>query len=48
MPYVLLVIGLLTMCVPDDASFWRFAAQGAFGLAMFVTGIVMLLEKDEK
>ena len=44
--YVLIFGGILTMCVPDDASLVRFALQGALGLALFITGIVLTLEEQ--
>jgi hypothetical protein len=46
MKYLLMIVGILVMCVPDDASWLQFAVQGAIGLAMFVTGVVLAL--DEK
>jgi len=42
--YVLIFGGILTMCVPDDASLVQFALQGALGLALFITGIVLVLD----
>ena len=46
MPYFLMFAGLITMCVPEEASFLQFAVQGAVGLALFITGVVKVL--DEK
>jgi hypothetical protein len=46
MKYFLIIAGILTMCIPDNASWLQFALQGAFGLAMFITGIVLVLDKD--
>jgi membrane-bound ClpP family serine protease len=46
MKYLLMIVGILIICVPDDASFLQFALQGAIGLAMFITGVVLAL--DEK
>lgn len=43
--YVLIFTGLLTMCVPEDASFLRFALQGAFGLALFIRGVMLMLDE---
>lgn len=47
MPYILMLIGILTMCVPEDASLMRFAIQGAFGLALFICGVMLALEDYE-
>ncbi len=44
--YVLIFGGILTMCVPDDASLVQFALQGALGLALFITGMVMTLNEQ--
>jgi hypothetical protein len=44
--YFLLIAGILVMCVPDNASWLQFAVQGAIGLAMFITSIVLILDKD--
>ena len=46
MPYFLIFAGLITMCVPEDASLLRFALQAAFGLALFGLGVLITL--DEK
>ena len=46
MPYALMIAGLVTMCVPEDASMMRFALQGAFGLTLFIRGWLLIL--DEK
>lgn len=45
MPYFLMIGGLLVMCVPEQASFWQLATQGAFGLALFITGVIKALEQ---
>jgi len=34
------------MCIPDNASWLQFVLQGSVGLAMFITGIVLVLDKD--
>ncbi len=44
--YVLIFGGILTMCVPDDASLVQFALQGALGLALFIAGMVMTLNEQ--
>jgi hypothetical protein len=46
MKYLLMIVGILVMCVPEDASWLQFALQGAIGLAMFITGVVLVLDKD--
>jgi hypothetical protein len=46
MKYFLMIAGILVMCVPDNASWLQFALQGAVGLAMFITGVVLALDKD--
>jgi hypothetical protein len=43
MPYFLMFAGLITMCVPEDASFGRFALQAGFGLILFLIGTVNLI-----
>lgn len=47
MKYLLMIVGILVMCVPDDASWLQFALQGAVGLAMFITGVILTLEEDK-
>jgi hypothetical protein len=44
--YVLIFAGIFTMCVPDDASLVQFALQGALGLGLFITGMVMNLNEQ--
>ena len=48
MKYALMIAGILVMCVPEDASVRRFVVQGAFGLALFVRGVLMALEESER
>lgn len=43
MNYLLMIAGLLTMCVPEDAGFLRFALQGAAGLTLFLIGTINLI-----
>jgi hypothetical protein len=43
MPYFLMFAGLIAMCVPEDASFGRFALQAGFGLLMFIVGTATLI-----
>lgn len=38
MPYFLMIAGLITMCVPEDASLGRMALQAGVGLLMFLAG----------
>ena len=45
MPYFLIFAGLLTMCVPEDAGFLRFALQGAAGLTLFLIGTINLINE---
>lgn len=45
MNYLLMIAGLLTMCVPEDAGFLRFALQGAAGLALFLIGTINLINE---
>lgn len=46
MPYILTILGLLIMCVPEDASPLRVAVQGGAGLIIFMSGIGLLIEKN--
>ena len=46
MPYFLMIAGLITMCVPEEAGLLRFDLQGMLGLGLFGLGIGVLL--DEK
>jgi hypothetical protein len=46
MNYGLMFVGILTMCVPEDASSMRFALQGIAGLAIFFLGIAMTLGEE--
>ena len=45
MNYGLMFGGILTMCVPEDASLMRFALQGIAGLIIFGLGIALSLEE---
>jgi hypothetical protein len=47
MKYFLMIAGILVMCIPDNASWLQFALQGAIGLAMFITGVVLVLDKEK-
>jgi hypothetical protein len=45
--YVAIFSGLMIMCVPEDASFLRFAVQAIFGLGIFMIGVGALIESAE-
>jgi predicted Na+-dependent transporter len=47
MKYFLIVAGILTMCVPDDAGWLQFVLQGVVGLAMFIVGISLMLQSQD-
>jgi hypothetical protein len=47
MKYVLIILGILVMCVPDNAGWLQFTLQGAVGLALFITGVVLALDEQE-
>lgn len=47
MKYLLMIVGILVMCIPDDAGWLQFVLQGAIGLAMFITGVILTLEEDK-
>ena len=44
--YALMIAGILTMCVPEDASLLRFAVQGLAGLAVFGLGVLLALDEQ--
>lgn len=46
MNYVAVFIGLIVMCVPEDASMLRFAFQGLVGLSIFMVGIISLINEE--
>ena len=46
MKYLLMIVGILVLCIPDDAGWLQFVLQGAIGLAMFITGVILTLEED--
>lgn len=46
MPYVLMIAGLITMCVPEEAGLLRLFLQGGFGLGMFGLGVLIALEES--
>ena len=43
--YAAMIIGLIVMCVPEDASLMRFALQGFAGLFIFGIGVLLALEE---
>jgi predicted Na+-dependent transporter len=47
MKYFLIVAGILTMCVPDNAGWLQFVLQGVVGLAMFIAGISLMLQSQD-
>ena len=47
MKYLLMIVGILVLCIPDDAGWLQFALQGAIGLGMFITGVILTLEEDK-
>lgn len=44
--YVAMIVGLITMCVPEDASMLRFVLQGFAGLALFGLGVLLALDEN--
>ena len=46
MSYILMIVGLVTMCVPEEASLTRFIIQGGIGLGLFFLGANMTYEDD--
>lgn len=46
MKYALMIAGILTMCVPEDASLTRFVVQGLIGLAVFGLGVFLVLDEE--
>ena len=46
MSYVLMIVGLIVMCVPEETSLTRFFIQGIAGLIVFLIGV--LLSQDEQ
>lgn len=48
MKYALMIVGILTMCVPEDAGLLRFVLQGGFGLALFGLGVLVALDESAR
>lgn len=46
MKYALMFVGILAMCVPEDANMMQLVMQGTFGLAMFIRGVFLALEEE--
>ena len=44
--YVAMIVGIITMCVPEDASLLRFAVQAGIGLMIFAAGVNALIESE--
>jgi hypothetical protein len=47
MSYALMIAGLITMCVPEEAGMIRFILQAGFGLSMFGLGTLMVLDENK-
>ena len=45
--YVAMIVGIIVMCVPEDASMLQFALQGLVGLTIFGFGVVAALSEAE-
>lgn len=45
--YIAIFAGIFIMCVPEDVSMLRFAAQALVGLSIFILGIVAALNEAE-
>ena len=45
--YAAMIIGLIVMCVPEDASFARFAFQAFIGLSIFMFGAVAAISEQD-
>jgi len=48
MPYFLMIAGLITMCVPEEAGLLRMFLQGGFGLAMFGLGTLITINENSE
>jgi hypothetical protein len=44
--YLMIFGGIMLMCIPDDAGFLQFLIQGSIGLAVFITGILQLIDEN--
>ena len=44
--YILMIVGLLTMCVPEEVSLTRFFIQGFAGLLIFGLGVLLSLDES--
>jgi hypothetical protein len=47
MSYALMIAGLITMCVPEEAGLLRTILQAGFGLGMFGLGTLMVLDENK-
>jgi fucose permease len=45
--YFLFFAGILTMCVPDEASLSHMAVQGVIGLLMMIAGAYLMIQEQE-
>lgn len=43
--YVLMIVGILVMCVPEDATILRLIIQGLFGLDLFASGVYLAIRE---
>lgn len=43
--YVLMIVGILVMCVPEDASLTRLIIQGLIGLDLFASGVFLAIRE---
>jgi hypothetical protein len=44
--YAAMIIGLIVMCVPEDAGFLRFAVQAFIGLSIFMVGAISAITEE--
>ena len=44
--YVAMIVGLITMCVPEEASLTRLMVQGTVGLLIFILGVALSLDEQ--
>ena len=45
--YFLFFAGILTMCVPDDASLTQLFFQGMLGLSMVLFSVIAMIKEEE-
>jgi hypothetical protein len=44
--YAAMFIGLIVMCVPEDAGFLQFAVQGLLGFSIFMVGAISVITEE--